>query len=518
MAIYKLICAPCSGAICTFMFAESLLKPGTCLMVEGNRVIEDACPPTFARRFRRRDQSISTKSLQQTKRQKTTQYPFWTLHYNYSASSIQLLNANFGSSGCLHVAESDVTIGSCANERAAMWDIKTIAGPETGKPIGVIVGVTVAGVVAVGAIGVFVYLWRGRRGPRKSELVESDVKHSVSKSGTESTLVPSSTTARNGSLGSETTAVLPQSGPLATLAQATVFIPRLADGSESEVYLSPHAAPDDPSHQPQPRYPPLPPPPQQTTSDNPTLTSTTQPPTTPFAPFPKLAPKLLITESEVTIDRSRKLGEGGFGTVHLGLLRGSLPVAVKTLHSLDPAARVAFAREVQTWQGLVQRNVLPLMAVCLDPPMMVTDFMEQGNLRQFLTCHTWDQTLGKRLLADVARGMVYLHSLNILHGDLKSLNILVDDRRAVITDFGLSKLVPHSASASARSAGPIAGTPGFVAPEVLAGGEGTAKSDVYSFGMVGYEVVSRGGVPFEGAGNYLAMVRSRDEEAGVCGG
>lgn len=157
--------------------------------------------------------------------------------------------------------------------------------------------------------------------------------------------------------------------------------------------------------------------------------------------------------------------------------------------------------------GSSQPAVLPLMAYSLDPPMLVSDLMDDGNLRQYLSRVGWPLPLGLKLLLDVATGMAYLHSKHIVHGDLKSANIMVDEQRALIADFGLSRFRQELVSSGASSSRSVLmGTPGFVAPEVLAGSSAGFPSDVYSFAMVCYEVVSRGRVPFAEQPNVAAML------------
>ncbi|KAI9004337.1 hypothetical protein DFJ74DRAFT_713080 [Hyaloraphidium curvatum] len=231
-------------------------------------------------------------------------------------------------------------------------------------------------------------------------------------------------------------------------------------------------------------------------------------PTSPLSPssFGFSLTKLLVSESDVVIDRTKRLGEGGFGVVYVGLLRGHMRVAVKTIKGeLDDKMMNAFVKEVQNWEGLVQRNVLPLMAFCVSPPMMVMDLIKGGNLRQYLGKRKWDQPTGRRLLLDVANGMLYLHSMGILHGDLKSLNVLVDGSRAVITDFGLSKVRREVSKQSEVGKG-LGGTPGFISPQVLSGEQLQPADDVYAFAMVCYEVVSRGRYPFDEVANAAAII------------
>jgi serine/threonine protein kinase len=113
--------------------------------------------------------------------------------------------------------------------------------------------------------------------------------------------------------------------------------------------------------------------------------------------------KLQVSAADIEIDTTKPLGEGTFGVVYAGRLRGKLRVAVKTLKGVDARAVSLFAREVRNWEGLVQRNVMPLMAFCLDPPMMVCEIADGGNMRQFLEARGWEQGAGRRFLFEVGR-------------------------------------------------------------------------------------------------------------------
>jgi hypothetical protein len=84
------------------------------------------------------------------------------------------------------------------------------------------------------------------------------------------------------------------------------------------------------------------------------------------------------------------------------------------------------------------------------------------------------------LLFQVLYALSYLHRHGIVHRDLKPSNILVMDRQVTVLDFGVSGLSEYT----------VAGTPGFIAPEVLNGGRPTPASDFYSVGGIAYEILT----------------------------
>ena len=143
------------------------------------------------------------------------------------------------------------------------------------------------------------------------------------------------------------------------------------------------------------------------------------------------------------------------------------------------------------------------MAYCVNPPLMVTDLVSGGNLRQFLSSRSWPHRLGYSLLLDVAQGMLYLHAMSVIHGDLKALNVLVDGNKAVIADFGLSK-IKMAGTTMGGTAGLVdssmatrtGGTVAFMAPELFEGRRMSKASDAYAFAMLCYEVLSEGKYPF----------------------
>ncbi|KAF7975372.1 hypothetical protein HWV62_9703 [Athelia sp. TMB] len=176
----------------------------------------------------------------------------------------------------------------------------------------------------------------------------------------------------------------------------------------------------------------------------------------------------------------------------------------------------SFAREAVIWRQLSHPNVLPFYGVFrlgsqYERLCLVCPWMSNGNLSEYLHGMS-PQRYCVPLALDVAEGLTYLHSQNIVHADLKCANILVSHAlRACLADFGLS-LAKDTASvnftsSSMRTRGTV-GTLNWTGPELLpdhANPESTEyerrrpdqASDVYSLAMVCYEIFS-GCVPFKG--------------------
>ncbi|KAJ4775647.1 protein kinase family protein [Rhynchospora pubera] len=191
-----------------------------------------------------------------------------------------------------------------------------------------------------------------------------------------------------------------------------------------------------------------------------------------------------------------KIGAGSFGTVHRADWHGS-DVAVKILIEQDfHADRLKeFMREVAIMKSLRHPNIVLLMGVVTEPPNLsiVTEYLSRGSLYKLLHKSTVREYLDERrrlhMAFDVAKGMNYLHRRNppIVHRDLKSPNLLVDRKYTVkVCDFGLSRL-KASTYLSSKS---LAGTPEWMAPEVLRDELSNEKSDVYSFGVILWELMT----------------------------
>ncbi|KAJ8532761.1 hypothetical protein K7X08_015650 [Anisodus acutangulus] len=191
-----------------------------------------------------------------------------------------------------------------------------------------------------------------------------------------------------------------------------------------------------------------------------------------------------------------RIGAGSFGTVHHADWNGS-DVAVKILTEQDfhPVRFNEFLQEVAIMKRLRHPNIVLFMGAVTQRPNLsiVTEYLSRGSLYRFLHKTGVSEVLDERrrlsMAYDVAKGMNYLHKRNppIVHRDLKSPNLLVDKKYTVkVCDFGLSRLKANT-FLSSKSA---AGTPEWMAPEVLRDEPSNEKSDVYSFGVVLWELAT----------------------------
>ncbi|KAJ0736046.1 putative protein kinase TKL-CTR1-DRK-2 family [Helianthus annuus] len=192
-----------------------------------------------------------------------------------------------------------------------------------------------------------------------------------------------------------------------------------------------------------------------------------------------------------------KIGEGSFGIVRRADWNGE-DVAVKTLsleQDFHPGRFNEFWREVAIMRRLQHPNIVLFMGIVTQPPNLsiVTEYLPRGSLFSLLhkagPKRILDERLRLRMAFDVAKGMNYLHKRNppIVHRDLKSPNLLVDKNYTVkVADFGLSRLKANTYLSSKSGAG----TPQWMAPEVLSNEPSNEKSDVYSFGVILWELAT----------------------------
>ncbi|KAJ7080451.1 WD40-repeat-containing domain protein [Mycena epipterygia] len=144
------------------------------------------------------------------------------------------------------------------------------------------------------------------------------------------------------------------------------------------------------------------------------------------------------------------------------------------------------------WSTLRHPNVLPFLGAnhLDDRPFIVMPYMRHGNAREFLQKNPNHTPLP--ILRNAALGLLYLHSKNVVHGDLKAANILIDNAgTAVLCDFGLSRVKADMTSRTTeREVDLVAGSRNWMSPERLRGALPKKPSDIYAFGMTIYELFS----------------------------
>nr|XP_048325958.1 cysteine-rich receptor-like protein kinase 26 isoform X3 [Ziziphus jujuba var. spinosa] len=197
---------------------------------------------------------------------------------------------------------------------------------------------------------------------------------------------------------------------------------------------------------------------------------------------------------------ANKLGQGGFGAVYKGRLSNGQYVAVKRLSKTSQQGDLEFKNEVKLVAKLQHRNLVRLFGFSLDEReserLLVYEFVPSGSLDQFIfdpvKRRDLDWSKRYKIIGGIARGLVYLHEdsrLKIIHRDLKSSNILLDEEmNPKIADFGMARLFKIDQTQGKTSR--IVGTYGYMAPEYAMHGQFSVKLDVYSFGVLLLEIIS----------------------------
>ncbi|XP_061368213.1 LEAF RUST 10 DISEASE-RESISTANCE LOCUS RECEPTOR-LIKE PROTEIN KINASE-like 1.2 [Gastrolobium bilobum] len=203
-----------------------------------------------------------------------------------------------------------------------------------------------------------------------------------------------------------------------------------------------------------------------------------------------------LAEATSHFDHDKQIGDGGFGTVYYGKLRDQREVAVKHLYEHNYRRVEQFMNEVQILTRLRHRNLVSLYGCTSRHSrelLLVYEYIPNGTV----ACHLHGELAKPGLLPwsirikiaiETANALAYLHASEIIHRDVKTSNILLDNSFCVkVADFGLSRLFPNDVTHVSTAP---QGTAGYVDPEYYQCYQLTNKSDVFSFGVVLIELIS----------------------------
>ncbi len=216
----------------------------------------------------------------------------------------------------------------------------------------------------------------------------------------------------------------------------------------------------------------------------------------------------------------RMLGRGGMGEVWLAddaQLRRQ--VAVKLLPYVvasDQGYLRDFEREARAAAALEHPHILPVHDFGEQPvgdtviTYIIMPYITGGSLRERLRAMNGPLPTDEALyyLRQAAQAIDYAHSQNVLHRDIKSANMLLQQDWLFLADFGIAKLLTSPTFQSGTHAG--SGTPEYMAPE-QAQGKAEFASDRYSLGIVAYQLFT-GYLPFRGETPYNTLLKQMKEE------
>ncbi|KAE8684453.1 putative LRR receptor-like serine/threonine-protein kinase [Hibiscus syriacus] len=219
-------------------------------------------------------------------------------------------------------------------------------------------------------------------------------------------------------------------------------------------------------------------------------------------------PKLVMFNNKITLaetleatrqfDEENVMSRGRYGLVFKATYQDGTVLSIRRLvdGSIDEGI---FREEAESLGKVKHRNITVLRGYYAGPPdlrLLVYDYMPNGNLGTLLQeashqdGHMLNWPMRHLIALGIARGLAFLHSLSMVHGDIKPQNVLFDaDFEAHLSEFGLERLTIATPAEASSSSTPV-GSLGYIAPESSLTGQPSKEADVYSFGIVVLEILT----------------------------
>ncbi|KAF8226216.1 TKL/TKL-ccin protein kinase [Tricholoma matsutake] len=210
-----------------------------------------------------------------------------------------------------------------------------------------------------------------------------------------------------------------------------------------------------------------------------------------------IPPSVKVLNGEVTKSGDLPIAGGTYSDIWLGEWLGEKKVALKALRNIkayDTKAKKRVEHEITVWANLQHDHILPFYGVVTDQGQhifMVCPWQDNGNVLDYV--RTVPDVDRIHLLSGAAKGLEYLHSCNVIHGNVKCANILVSQAgEACICDFGMSKVIEEVTDKSASATLTTSGSARWLAPELIEGviTSPTKKADTYSYAMAVLELLT----------------------------